>query len=32
MIGTAADLTTEPNFTQSGWLDNIHNRIMGLRK
>lgn len=31
MIGTAQDLSTEPNFVPNGWLDNIHNHLIGLR-
>jgi prepilin-type N-terminal cleavage/methylation domain-containing protein len=31
MIGTPKDLTGEPNFVPNGWLDNIHNHLMGLR-
>ena len=31
MIGNAKDLTGEPNFVTNGWLDNIHNHMIGTR-
>jgi prepilin-type N-terminal cleavage/methylation domain-containing protein len=31
MLGTSADLPTEPKFTPGGWRDNIHNHLIGLK-
>ena len=30
-IGTARDIPAEPNFVTNGWLDNIHNHMIGTR-
>jgi len=31
LMGTIDDLTAEPNFVPSGWLDNIHNHMIGQK-
>jgi type II secretory pathway pseudopilin PulG len=31
LLGNATDISTEPNYVPSGWLDNIHNHMLGTR-
>ncbi len=31
LIGTARDEPLEPHYVRNGWVDNIHNHLMGLR-